>query len=243
MIAVALSPKARAVIQAHRQAGRPTAADRARITSALCARLGSAVLPLETPIHNRLIRSAGQYRSATALGMCVVGSVLFLTRQPAPTLEPTMQLGNTPVLAAHPATTMSSEPAVSSEAPTVEPRLAQIAPRRPSPRVAPAPALDPLAEEVRLLSGATSQLGSGQAGRALLALEEHQRRFSSGVLSDERNAAKARALCTLGRFGEGRAALALLASGTPLAARAKQDCDPTSSRPDAANSPRKSELD
>jgi hypothetical protein len=244
MIAVALSPNARALIQAHRNAGRPTAADRERITSALRAAIGSTALPLETPVSNRMTSAGAHRRSATAFGVCVVGSVLLLARQPAATVGPATQLRNKPVLAAPSASavTVSSEPVVASEA--AEPTQRKIAPsarRRPTSKVPAPPALDPLAEEVLLLSSATSQLSSGQAGGALLALEEHQRLFSSGALSDERNAAKARALCALHRFSEGRAALALLASGSPLGARAQEDCDSSSLRANSPGSSRKAE--
>jgi len=242
MIAVALSPKARALIQADRDACRPTAADRERITAALRARLGASVLPVEAPIRSRVLSSA-QRRSATAFGMCVVGSMLFLSRRPSATLEQATQPRNKPAPALVSATAMAMAPELPrpSEAPAqatvpvqapvqalvtapAQRKLAASAPRRLSNVAAP-PALDPLAEEVRLLSSAMNQLSSGQAELALAVLEEHQRRFSSGALSDERNAAKARALCVLHRFNEGRAALAPLSAGTPLAARAKQDCD------------------
>ncbi len=88
---------------------------------------------------------------------------------------------------------------------------------------AAAPAQDTLAQELLLLTSATSQLSARQATGALLALEEHQRRFSHGVLSNERNVAKARALCMLHRFEEGRATLALLGGTTPAAARVKRN--------------------
>lgn len=48
MFAVALSPKARALIEANRAAPRPTPADRERVAAALRERLGPRVLPLET---------------------------------------------------------------------------------------------------------------------------------------------------------------------------------------------------
>jgi hypothetical protein len=238
MIAVALSPNARALIQAHHNAGRPTAADRERITSALRERLGSTVLPFEAPISTRLVSSALQRSAAAALGMCVVGSVLLLTRAPAATVGSASQQPNRPAVTAPAAivTAEPSEPALTKEEqPRAQRKLAMTAPRHTPAKASASPALDRLAEEVVLLSSATNRLSTGQAERALLALEEHQRRFSSGALSDERNAARARALCALHRLSEGRAALALLAPGTPLAARAKEDCDSASKRADAAN--------
>jgi hypothetical protein len=91
---------------------------------------------------------------------------------------------------------------------------------------APAPSgRDRLAEEVALLSRATKALRAGRAGEALRALDEHQSRFPRGALSEERRAAKAEALCSLGRVSEGRAELGRLAPQSPAAARAKQVCD------------------
>jgi len=52
MIAVALSLKARALIQADRIARRPTNADRVRVEAALRARLGPGVLPVESEQEN-----------------------------------------------------------------------------------------------------------------------------------------------------------------------------------------------
>jgi len=233
MIAVALSPKARALVQAHRDAHRPTAADRQRVAAALRARLGSSVLPLERPIPNRLVSTVGQRRSATALGLCVVGSVLFLARRPGTAGGSGSQILNKSAQAtlASTATALSSEPAASSEALVPALRKADSpAPGHPPPKVRAAPAQDTLAQEVLLLSSAASQLSSGQPALALRTLEQHQRRFSRGVLCEERNAAKARALCQLQRLSEGRATLSLLVAGSPIAERVKQDCDSVASQ-------------
>jgi hypothetical protein len=86
-------------------------------------------------------------------------------------------------------------------------------------------ARDRLAEEVALLSRATKALRAGRAAEALRALDEHQSKFPRGALSEERRAAKAEALCSLGRVREGRAELGRLAPQSPAAARAKQVCD------------------
>jgi len=247
MIAVALSPKARALIVAHRDAHRPTAADRERVTAALRARLGASVLPLDTlpattpvrPASTRWLSGGAQRLSATALGVCVVGSALFLAQRPAATphtATPGRNESAAAVIAA-PVTPVSSAPAL-TETP-ITPRLEPVPAPRPAQHARPKPAVsrssdDTLGQEVKLLSNATSQLSAGQASSALLALEEHQRRFSHGRLSDERNLAKARALCMLHRFEEGRATLALLATGTPSAARVKEECDAAWARANAA---------
>ena len=81
MLAVALSPKARALIRAHRDARRPTPADRERVAAGLRAQLGGTVLPLDTPTSNRLTISGIQRRFAAACGLWVVGSVWLLARR------------------------------------------------------------------------------------------------------------------------------------------------------------------
>jgi hypothetical protein len=98
----------------------------------------------------------------------------------------------------------------------------------PSPN-AVLPRRDRLALEVALLSRATSALSSGRFADALNALNQHQREFPNGLLSEERRAAKAQALCSLGRVAEGRSQLSHLASHSPVASRAKQVCDAASS--------------
>ena len=256
MIAVGLSPKARALIQEYRNAPRPTAADRQRVAAALRARLGSTVLPMP-PLHHRLMGSRRwQVRSASALGLCVIGSVLFLVRRPIAAAGPATQersmplevalpsaatvVSNQPLETARPSTVAvpSSQPlesvrpstdASESSAPVTPVRQVQATTATLRRKVAPGgPAQDSLAQEVALLSGAASQVRSGQAAQALLALDEHERRFPNGALGEERHAAKAQALCLLQRFGEGRAELALLAAGSPTAAHAKEVCDSVS---------------
>jgi hypothetical protein len=75
------------------------------------------------------------------------------------------------------------------------------------------------------LSRAVSALNAGRARDALATLNEHQRQFPRGILGAERKAAKAQALCSLGRLREGRAELAHLSPKSPAAGRAKQVCD------------------
>jgi len=244
MIAVALSPKARALILAHRDPRRPTAADRERVTAALRAQLGATVLPLDTVASNPLMSTGIQRRFAAAFGLCVVGSGLFLAVRPQTALESTAQRPDQSVEAT-PTATLLPNASASLEIPVApEQEIAPLTPQRARPKLSPAaPVADTLAAELALLTSAASQLSSGQASGALLALDEHQRRFSHGVLSNERNVARARALCMLHRFDQGRAALTRLATGTPAAARAKEECDSALARSDAANLAHKAESD
>jgi hypothetical protein len=59
----------------------------------------------------------------------------------------------------------------------------------------------------------------------LKTLDEYQRRFPKGQLTEERRAARAQALCALGRRSEAEGELARLAPQSLAAARAKQVCE------------------
>jgi len=74
---------------------------------------------------------------------------------------------------------------------------------------------DGLSEEVRLLSSAERELNHGRADDALRALTEHERRFPTGALAEERLAARVQALCLSGRRNEARLYLAQLAQQYP----------------------------
>jgi hypothetical protein len=104
-----------------------------------------------------------------------------------------------------------------------------VTPPAPDPPAPPAAAAhhpqDRLAAEVALLSRATRDLRAGRPGEALNTLDEYRRRFPKGLLSEEQRAARAQALCALGRFDEAKEKLAGLAPKSPLAVQAKQFCD------------------
>jgi hypothetical protein len=78
---------------------------------------------------------------------------------------------------------------------------------------------------VALLARATSSLHAGRPADALKVLDEYQRRFPKGLLAEERRAARAQALCSLGRQSEAETELARLAPQSLAAARARQACD------------------
>lgn len=84
-------------------------------------------------------------------------------------------------------------------------------PARPASATADAPVETPppvsadatsMSEEASLLQGAQRALAAGQAPRALTLLDEHERRFPSGMLAEERRVAKVLGLCALGRTEE-----------------------------------------
>ena len=70
-------------------------------------------------------------------------------------------------------------------------------------------------KRVAILSRASAELRSGRPAAALAALADHQKRFPSGVLAEERTGARIQALCALGRTTEAKAELARLARTSP----------------------------
>jgi hypothetical protein len=217
-----LNPSAKALLQAGREAIRPTAADRERIQRALSARLGSAALlnSAEPAASQPVPKPWRTVLSTAAAGVGVAGTALFLAlRTPAPPpVDRALAVASaTPVVAAK---LQAREEASSA------PALPSVAASAPASRRMP----DRLAQEVSILSRAASELHAGRAASALKAIDEHQARFPNGLLSEERRAARARALCALGRRAEADAELgrlARVAPQSPHVARARQFCSAT----------------
>jgi hypothetical protein len=207
-----LSPKARALVQSGKGAFQPSAADRERIQNALRAHLGTAV----PPTHAAAPVRPGRQLLSGVIGTSVMGGALFLAFHHAGAAHPA-PIPRTPVVATQ---------APRTDAPSDEPVLAPSTPAAvlPAKPSASRPAQDSLAREVALLSRATSDLHSGRAAEALKVLGEHWRQFPHGLLAEERRAARAQALCALGRMSEAQAELDRLTPQSPAAARARQVC-------------------
>jgi TolA-binding protein len=224
-----LSPEAEEIVRATRAALRPSNADRERVFQALSSRLDGT---LGAEGMNESVRAPAAAKaiaakiSAVLIGLGVAGGGLFLAldeeEQPPATT------------AGAPAGPAPAAPAPVDEAPVDEAR-ADKAPEDAS-SVVPKPRLgesrtpattNRLAQEVAILSRASSELHAGRPAAALKALDEHQRKFPSGVLAQERTAARVRALCAMGRTGEAQVEFARLARTSPRSphvARARKAC-------------------
>ena len=217
-----LSPRARSVLQSGRDGLRPTAAERERIEALLDA-------VAATPVKAPLIRtSPWRLAAPLAVGLALVGGVTFiLARSRAPLPAP--RVSTAPAASASASVSADVEPPIAPRVP-----VSAAAPPADSPsgvttpRPTPTPPEDGMSQEVALLSRAAAALRAGRASDALRVINEHQRKFPNGVLSVERRAVRAQALCSLKRVAEGRAELAQLAQNLPAAARAKQICDAAS---------------
>lgn len=77
-------------------------------------------------------------------------------------------------------------------------------------------------------SSSTASLSTPSDALALMALDEHQRRFPSGALVQERAAARIQALCALGRTEEASAEslnLKRMSPNSPQAAHSAKPCE------------------
>lgn len=221
-----ISSEARDLVRLGRRMNRPTLADRARISDALRARLGDAAFQLDPSDAIKALgpaRSPWMMLSGFAVGAAVLGGGLFLALRPhAEATRAAPAALSAPRIAPAAPAPVDSLP---GEERSLEVRSAKAAPSEPS---VTRRTTSTLAQEVAILSRATSALHSGRPQDALVALSEHQSKFRNGILSEERRAARAQALCALGRRSEAEAELARLARtspGSPQAARARQACN------------------
>jgi hypothetical protein len=218
-----LSPRGQALLHASRAALRPHGTDRQRVLATLRERLGGAALvggvgKAQAAAHSSLAMWAVSAAAMVGVGAAVAVG-MSVERSPA------VSSLAAPALASAPAPLSSVSDAASAQLPpAVQPEAssAPAAPSMPSRRGA-----DRLAEEVAILSQAAKDLRAGRAADALSALNEHQKRFPGGLLTQERRAARAEALCSLGRFSEAQGELSMLgrsAPHSPLLVRAKERC-------------------
>jgi hypothetical protein len=221
-----LSPRGRDLVHAGRRAFHPTDANRERLLEALRSRLGHTALPPDLgPVATMAAagRSIWRLISLVVVGIGVVGGALFLAQRPGSGWDNPQETSVAPVVA----TTQVIDPvAPASAEQATSPAATQPATDPPAPAAASAhPPQDRLAAEVAILSRATRDLRAGRPAEALSALDEYRRKFPKGLLSEEHRAARAQALCALGRFDEANAKIAGLAPRSLLAVQARQFCD------------------
>ena len=212
-----MTPEAQALVRAGRRALRPSQGDRERVLRLL--------LPLVGVTQGAWLAHAATATlaklSAVLVGVGVAGGGLLLA---SGSQSPVMEAALTPPVE-HAPVSLPVPRLEPLPAPPVDEALQPELPRKPA-RVAPH-RTDSLAREVEILSRAGAELHAGRAEAALAALDEHQRDFPSGVLAQERRAARVRALCVLGRMTEAKLELERLARASPNSpheARARKAC-------------------
>lgn len=223
-----LTPDGEDLVEAGRAVLRATDGDLERIQAVLAQRLGpgtfSAAPHVTAPVasHGALLKLALLAAVATTLGG---GAVLLSSRGAQVDSVREQPLVLTAATAPGVSTPKSSATAAvpSDLGPLRRPEAV------PSTKLPPRPAVGEgtLAEEVALLSRASSAFRGGRPAEALEVLAQHQRQFPSGALSQERAAARIQALCALGRLKQAEAELDRFTKAwpsSPLEARARRSC-------------------
>lgn len=192
-----LGPDALALLESARDAHDPTPGDKARVRALLAASIAALPATAEAA-SSASAPSAAAGGSAlakvglaivAAAGLAVVGTGLYLSSS-----------DEAPVSAAVPA----------DEAPTV---------RGEATAVADAPIdVSTLAEQAQRLAEVRVALRDGAFTKVLEHVDAYEAKFPDGMLREEAVAARALALCGLGRFDEGRAARAVLTGLAPHSA-------------------------
>jgi hypothetical protein len=221
-----LSPKGQALVHAAQRAYQSTVADRERLLGQLRARLGDAALPVDMSTAASAAAAGSStwpLISVIVVGVSILGGAFFYawprgagqdkaqeTKTVSVAAAPQVIVPDTVPVGEQPAGSAATVPAVAPPAVPTSPAY------RPKDR---------LAAEVALLSRATRDLRAGLPADALKALDEYRRKFPKGLLGEEHRAARAQALCALGRFDEASVKLAELEPRSPLAVRARQFCN------------------
>jgi len=209
-----LIPRAPELVRSGPGMNRAAVADCARFQSDLRAQLDAAALPA---------RAFWPFVSNVIFGVVLIGGALLLAARNDRKTASAARSPMAPVVATS-VSASTPTPQVASSTVSVTPAVVS----SPGPRTHIAPPTDRLAEEVELLARATRDLHSARAGDALKVLDEYRRKFPNGLLMEERCAARAQALCALGRQREALAELDQLAPRSLAAARAKEICDASS---------------
>jgi hypothetical protein len=217
-----LDPDCRRIIDDASRADVPSADAEARIWQGLQGQLSRPLPPTARAAQEALAAAKLQPALAGAsfklmIGVLSVGLlalgvalVVLLARGPR-------TLGVPPPSPPSPA---SSAVVSTPLAPTVE----AIA---PPPQPGAAAASSSLLEETRLLAAAQRELQRAAPEDALRVLDLHARRFSAGVLEQEREAARVLALCALGRLDQARSTRQRFFQrwpGSPMVSRLGTDC-------------------
>ena len=217
-----LSHEAQALVREGRSVLRPSHGDRARIASALSARLGPSALLVTQQVSAAAAKSVAWSKVAATLASAslVIGGATVWVSQTSP------EGASVP--------SQAPREIVTPPAPAPQAALSPTKSPAPPPEATPSPARkraasDNFAEEVAMLSKATTALRAGNAAEALSLLQAHRQRFPASRLVEEQHAARAQALCALGRSAEAAAELARLeriAPQSPHLARVKRACAP-----------------
>jgi hypothetical protein len=208
-----MSPETRAFLDGVRDADDPTGEDQRRVLSAVRAALatGAAGAVATTASNASAAAAKAQLPWGLMPGIKLAGVIAAVAAVswvagflPLPSEQPkALDSGETPPTQQVPAAQEAQRPSASAPSPPLPVPRASTEPQK---RLAPSKPqqVASLREEIELLAAVTRALDGGDGAAALARLDGHvtgDRQFLA-----ERQAARIRALCLLGRAGEARAA-------------------------------------
>ena len=226
-----MSYEACQLVDAGREAFRPTEADRARLMTAIT---GAATLSVGMAAAAGVQRSLGSLLGfahttrllAIALPLTAAGAYFWHASGQSPAeVQPPAAFSPPPAVVA-PTRAVPALPVAKAEEQLSEP-ITPVSPERSASLGEAAKPGNEIRQEVALLSKAQAALSRGRPQEALEALAEHAARFPRGVLTEERAATRARTLCALGRRQEAEAELKRIERLNPTSAylaRARESC-------------------
>jgi tetratricopeptide (TPR) repeat protein len=227
-----MSYEACQLVDAGREAFRPTEADRARLMTALT---GAATLSVGMAAAAGVQRSLGSLLGfahttrllAIALPLTAAGAYFWHASGQSPTEVQPPAAFSQPAAVVAPPRAVPAVPVAEAAEQLSEPTT-PVSPERSAPLAGEAAKPgNEIRQEVALLSKAQAALSRGRPQEALEALAEHAARFPRGVLTEERAATRARTLCALGRRQEAEAELKRIERLNPSSAylaRARESC-------------------
>jgi len=237
-----LSPEAQRLFQLARHVDDPDAAQVNRVNRALAHRLATGGgLALSATLLSVSAR-AGATLSVTKIvtAVVVVGAVstagffgLHSRKQPMAnaTHIVNISISATSVRAPASATAPRAEPMASAPISSAPMDLSRSAPSRISARATPSVVVDEAADQLRAetaeLHQAQTALRAGDTALALRLLNEQDTQYRSGLLQQERSAARVLALCQSGNVTSARAESARFDKrwpNSPLAGRVRAAC-------------------
>jgi hypothetical protein len=215
-----LESKAHRLVELARAGDDPSAAQLLSLHGAVAARIAAqgAIAASGTTATGKVASAGALMKGLVVAGAIATGAAGFFALHedaPAPSVAPSAAVPR-PAATERPA--LRPEPAATAAATET--------PTPPSRAVKPQPGLR-LQDEAALLAEVQGALRSGQGGVALSKLESYDRRFPTGMLRAEADAARVFALCSAGRIEKARAAATRFAQrypSSPAAARVQAAC-------------------
>ena len=215
-----LERKAHRLVELARTGDDPTAAQLLSLHGAVAARIAAegAIATSGTTATAKAASAGALVKGLVAAAAIATGAAGYFVLQgsDAPVPAPAAQAPQPRLVPLPPVVPLPEPAAVSS----VE------VPAPPVKAVKPSPGLR-LEEEAALLAEVQGALRSGKAAAALSKLESYDRRFPTGMLRAEADAARVFALCGAGRVDKARAAATRFAQrypSSPAAARVQAAC-------------------